>query len=491
MKVLRYCLLVIFSIASVIIYARVYAYSINDDLELKGEIQARVSVRTSDSEGYTSPEIAKGNLVQQRNLSLIELNDVLSRPSETTPDLKFHIVGRFLYDGVYDYGPEALQQLRETNKESIDDMSKSDKLWECYLDYGQGPWFFRIGKQNLSFGETDIFQVLDRINPLDNTFGGTFEDLDDRRIPIWMIRGNYNFGKVGPVSSLTMEGFLNPGWNGQEVAPFAPLGTPYAYPSPPSSVPLRLHDPDATFQNSRMGARVTGVVNDTFNISLAHFQTIVDTPAPVVTIDPTVTGNVAEDLTYKTEQVSGASMSFFEPHIEAIIRTEAAYFWDEPVFIPQINAPALYGKFVTGSVPEKDVFRYMVGLDKNFWFRLINDTSMIDLYLQYFAESYQDYDSRMKIPVNSYPSGAFIEQPRYDQKFTLVTSTTYMSGTLTPQLAIIWDPRGAFLYIPSIEKTFQPWIFKLSYYLMTGDRDVSVGILKDRQQVTLQASLVF
>jgi hypothetical protein len=133
----------------------------------------------------------------------------------------------------------------------------------------------------------------------------------------------------------------------------------------------------------------------------------------------------------------------------------------------------------------------MVGLDKNFWFRLINDTSMINLYLQYFAESYQDYDSRMKIPVNSYPSGAFIEQPRYDQKFTLVTSTTYMSGTLTPQLAIIWDPRGAFLYIPSIEKTFQPWIFKLSYYLMTGDRDVSVGILKDRQQVTLQASLVF
>jgi hypothetical protein len=491
MKVVRYCLLGILSFAMLMMYNMAYAYSISDDLELKGEIQSRFSVRTADSKGFTSPEIAEGNLVQQRNLALIELNDVLSRPSETTPDLKFHIVGRFLYDGVYDYGPNALKELRETNKDAIDEMSKSNKIWECYLDYGQGPWFFRFGKQNLSFGETDIFQVLDRINPLDNTFGGTFEDLDSRRIPIWMIRGNYNFGKVGPVSSLTMEGFLNPGWTGQEVAPLAPAGTPYAYPSPPSSVPMRLHDPDTTFQNSRMGARVTGVVNDTFNISLTHFQTIVDTPSAVVTIDPSVTGNVAQDLSYKTEQVSGASMSFFEPHIEAIIRTEAAYFWDEPVFIPQINAPALFGKFVTGSVPEKDVIRYMVGLDKNFWFRLINDTSMINLYLQYFAESYQDYDSRMKIPVNSFPSGEFIKQPRYDQKLTLVTSTSYMSGTLTPQLAVIYDPRGAWLYIPSIEKSFQPWIFKLAYYGISGDRDVSVGILKDRPQVSFQATIVF
>jgi hypothetical protein len=491
MKVVRYCMLGILSFAMVVMYNMAYAYSINDDLELKGKVQSRVSIRTSDPEGFTFPQIAKGNLVQQRNLALIELNDVLSRPSETTPDLKFHIVGRFLYDGVYDYGPEKLRELRDTNKNAIDDLSKAQDLWECYLDYGQGPWFFRIGKQNLSWGETDIFQVLDRINPLDNTFGGTFEDLDDRRIPIWMARGNYNFGKVGPVSSLTMEAFLNPGWSGQEVAPLAPAGTPYAYPSPPSSVPLRLHKPDDTFQNSRMGLRLTGVVNDTFNISIAHFQTIVDTPAPIVTIDPSVPGMVAQDLNYKTEQVTGASMSFFEPHLEAIIRTEAAWFQDEPVFIPQINAPAAYGNFVTGSVPEKNVFRYMVGLDKNFWFRAINDTSMINLYLQYFAESYQDYDSRMRIPVNSFPSGEFIKQPRYDQKITLVTSTSYMSGTLTPQLALIYDPRGAFLYIPSIEKSFQPWIFKLAYYGITGDEDVSVGILKDRQQVSFQATLVF
>jgi hypothetical protein len=97
----------------------------------------------------------------------------------------------------------------------------------------------------------------------------------------------------------------------------------------------------------------------------------------------------------------------------------------------------------------------------------------------------------MKIPVNSYPSGDFITQPSYDQKLTLVTSTSYMEGTLTPQLVAIYDPCGAWLFIPSIEKSFHPWIFKLAYYGILGDRDVSVGILKDRQQVTFQATLVF
>jgi hypothetical protein len=493
MNACRYCYLGIVLLLLVMIRGNVFAIALDDEgtLEITGKVQSRVSVRTVGSEGFTTPDTPAGHVVQQRNLGIVELNHTLLRQSADTPEFKYHIKGRFLYEGVYDYGPDEYKQIRKTNREAIDDFKKDEDLWECYFDYQKGPWFFRVGRQNLSWGETDIFQLLDRINPLDNTFGGTFEDLDDRRIPIWMVRGDYNFGKVGPVSSLTIEGFLNPGWSGQEVAPMALAGTPYAYPAPASAVPMRLHEPEETFQNSRMGVRLMGVLGDNYNISIAHYQTIVDTPSAVVTIDPSVPGMVAQDLTYKTEQVTGATLSFFEPHINAIFRAEAAWFWNEPVFIPEINAPALFGNFVTGTVPEKDVFRYMIGLDKSFWFRLINDTSMINLYLQYFAESYQDYDSRMKIPVNDYPSGAFIKQPRYDQKITLVTSTTYMSGTLTPQLAMIYDPRGAFLYIPSIEKSFHPWIFKLSYYGITGHDDVSVAILKDRQQVSFQATVVF
>ncbi len=99
-----------------------------------------------------------------------------------------------------------------------------------------GPAFIRIGRQNLAWGETDIFRLLDQINPLDNTFGGPFEDLDDRRIPLWMLRGSYNLGSVGPVASLTMEGFWVPGSMDAKVGPWAPWGTPYEVPLNKSAI---------------------------------------------------------------------------------------------------------------------------------------------------------------------------------------------------------------------------------------------------------------
>jgi hypothetical protein len=493
MKALRYGLFIGLLMTGVMMQGKAFAISFGDEgnLEVTGKIQSRISLRTGNTDGFTFPEVARGNMVQQRNLATIELNHVLSQQTATMPEFKYHVKGRFLYEGVYDYGPEAFRDVREANPDVIDDFKHDEDLWEFYADYLKGPWFFRVGKQNLSWGETDIYQLLDRINPLDNTFGGAFEDLDDRRIPIWMARGMYNFGNIGPISSLTLEGFWNPGHAGQEVAPFAPYGSPYAYPSPPPTVPVRLHEPEDTFQNSRAGVRIQGVIDDNFNVALAHYQTIMDTPSAVVTIDPSVPGMVAQDLTYETVQVTGASMNFYEGHLNTVFRTEVAWFWDEPVFIPEINAPALFGNFVTGEIPKTNVLRYMVGFDKNFWFRLINRKSMINMYFQYFAEYYTNYDERQKLPVNRFPFGEFMDQERYEDKYTLVTSTTYMDGTLTPQVALVYDPEGALMYIPSIEKSFHPWIFKLAYYGITGHDDVSVGILRDRQQVSFQATLVF
>lgn len=493
MKASKVWLFTIILLAGVILQGRAYAIDIDEegDLEITGKLQSRISFRATGSEGFTFPETPQGNMVQQRNLGFLELNHLLLRQTEETPELKYHIKARLLYEGVYDYGPDEYRKVREANPDVIDEFKHDESIWEAYLDYQKGPWFFRVGKQNLSWGETDIYQLLDRINPLDNTFGGQFEDLDDRRIPIWMARGDYNFGNIGPISSLTLEAFLNPGWVDQEVAPLAPYGTPYAFPSPAPAVPVRIHKPEETFQNSRAGVKLTGVISDNYTFSLAHYQTIMDTPSAVLTIDPSVPGMVAQDLSYETVQVTGGSMCFYEPHIDSIIRTEVAWFWDEPVFIPEINLPALYGNFVTGEIPKTNVFRYMLGLDKKIWIRLLNNKSMFNFYLQYFGEYYTNYDKRQKLPVNRFPSGEFIDQERYEDKYTLVSSTTYMNGTLTPQVALVYDPEGALMYIPSIEKSFYPWIFKLTYYGITSHDDVSVGIIRDRQQVSFQATLVF
>jgi hypothetical protein len=308
----------------------------------------------------------------------------------------------------------------------------------------------------------------------------------------------YNFGNVGPVSALTLEGFFNPGMGEQKVAPYAPYGTAYAFPTPPPSIPTRIHTPEKTFDSSRMGIRLGGVIGDNYNFSLAQYRTLAlasyasDIPPAVVTFDPSAPGGPAfQDIYYKNVWITGASLNFYEPHLEGVVRSEVAWFWKEPVFIPQINAPLLFGNFESGKIPEKNVLRYMVGFDKNFWVRSLNDKSMMNVFLQYFAEYYPSFDDRQRIPLNKFPNGEFMNQVRYDQKITLIGYTSYMAGTLTPQLAVAYDPRRAWLVIPSIEKKYDPWAFKLAYSGIWGKEDVSLGILRDRKQVSFNITRNF
>ena len=84
------------------------------------------------------------------------------------------------------------------------------RLFEWYFNISKGPLFIRIGRQNLSWGETDGFRLLDQINPLDNLFGGFLVPLDERRVPLNMLRAQWSFGTLGPISDVTLEGFVSP-----------------------------------------------------------------------------------------------------------------------------------------------------------------------------------------------------------------------------------------------------------------------------------------
>jgi hypothetical protein len=126
-------------------HATEYFFLGENPLEVKGKLDARASIRADKPEGWTFPKVAEGNLIQQRNLALIELNQTLAKQTETTGEIKYHIVGRALYDGVYDYGPKGFKDVRDNNKGEIDDFKKDAQVWEAYFDYTKGPVFFRVG----------------------------------------------------------------------------------------------------------------------------------------------------------------------------------------------------------------------------------------------------------------------------------------------------------------------------------------------------------
>ena len=500
-----------------------HAFYLDSDrlCSVSGELQTRGSWRTEGSEGFTSPSVAAGNLVQHRTLLYLEVRHDLRKVNwPANFKVKYHLRARFLYEGIYDYGPENFQDLPNDNHvRDIDDFKWDAALWEAYVDISRGPLFFRLGRQNLSWGETDVFRLLDSINPLDDTFGGIFEDLDDRRIPLIMARSSYNFGKVGPIQSFTLEGFWVPGAIDNNVAPQAPPGTPYALPIPPAaggSVPGivtlydRLNNPGEKSASSRWGFRVQGVIGNNLTVAVAHYKSFLDQPAGRFVVDrpghllplPLVASEVAVEVAFKRVTITGASMNFYERHTNMVIRSEFAYLEDVPVFIPAINtpnptlvlfpAPAL--QFTSGRIPRKDQVRFSLSLDKDVWIRPLNPVAQFNFTVQYTGQYTKDFDDRMTNPIPHFadPLDFDTEVKRYEQSLTLLILNQggWMNGKLFPEFVFAYEPRGAYLIQPAALYRFDPFQVKLTYSAIAGNF-VSMGFFRDRDQVTLNLSWLF
>ncbi|MEW5980400.1 MAG: DUF1302 family protein [Acidobacteriota bacterium] len=508
-------------------------------LEVSAKVQTRGTVRVQESDteengkGYSYPDVDSWDFVQHRNLALIEINhdlkaltkdlDILYPLRALQINAKYHLVGRFLYEAIYDYGG-TLGDVADADPENFSEFQQSYDLWEAYADFTRGPLFVRIGRQNLAWGETDIFRLLDGINPLDNTFGGPFEDLDDRRIPLWMIRSSYNLGNLGPLSSLTLEGFVVPGPIDASVAPQAwlPNGNPYGAPVPRLLVgSLRNIAPDREWSESRWGARVQGLIGANLNVAVAHYKTFLDMPTPrsVVIGNPPLLADLnAMQLhwEYPEVQITGASMNYWESMTDIVFRGEVAMFWDEPAFIPQINSSTLFGPQLelppevldlfaellgvdirdlglngipiepkSGRIPKKNILRYMLGLDKQIWIRPLNKVNTFFISGQYFGQYVPEFDERMAVPALVYPSlKKYVPVSQFEHVFTALINTMYMSGRLQPQVACAYDLKGAILVQPSINYLWEPFRFMVQYSTIMGSF-ANFGLFRDRDQVAV------
>src|SRR5437867_3835951 len=237
--------------------ATAWGYYFDDrrEMSLSGFAYTRaVMATTSDNIGTFKGFYQAGNLVSHRNFLTLEWRHNLNRVSRSSPTvgplfefldidaLDYYLNLREAYEGSWDYGTNKQQRQldgggkntywdkyfgRQKQKypgeftrfknfeylSSIHWMNKNInqlQLFEWYFNITKGPLFLRIGRQNLSWGETDGFRLLDQINPLNNLFGGFLVSLDERRVPLSMLRAQWSFGTVGPIGDLTLEGFVSP-----------------------------------------------------------------------------------------------------------------------------------------------------------------------------------------------------------------------------------------------------------------------------------------
>ena len=118
--------------------------------------------------------------------------------NELTVDLNSNLSFTGLLRLDYDFD----NQLVSTNylQKNYSDWSKTNNindklsldLREFYLQFYLEQHYFKIGKQQVAWGESDGLRVLDIINPFDYS-EFILQDFDDARIPIWMINYSKSF----------------------------------------------------------------------------------------------------------------------------------------------------------------------------------------------------------------------------------------------------------------------------------------------------------
>jgi hypothetical protein len=417
-------------------------------------------------------------------------------------DARFFFNPRFEYDGIYDYGPKAFRddlppRLQKGNR---------FQLFEVYGDFRLlGRLNVRMGRQNLSWGETDAFRLLDRINPLDNGFGGFLIPLDERRRPLTMLRVTGSLGDYPEweIYNTALEIFVAPD---KRLPQGAPGPTPWGVrgaPSPPGFPPTliqslqeigrplagsQLDRPDISFKDSRMGVRLLWTWHD-ISFTLAHISTYPDGGTPALRLNRQ--GNPITKIMFPNVQVTGltASSPLPAPLTYTVFRSEVAGFFGEPFFIERQN-------FRLGvPIPKRNVIRGVLGLDHTQWIRALNPANTFFFTGQLFFTSIQGGVGGIKIPLQKKP-GVFMDVDRTSYVNTLTVNTLYSAAyffnlsQLQPQMTFLYDWEGAWLLQPSLGFIRDPFRFRIEYNWLEG-RFISstgsgIGLFKDKDNLAFR-----
>lgn len=155
---------------------------------------------------------------------------------------------RGVYDSVYDIKPGDRQhgqervddlvggRISDFSSSRLNDLKFENDLREAYVDlrFSQVPLFLRLGRQQVVWGESDYFRLMDFWNPIDIRWHMQQEQSwDELRVPLWLLKAVWDFGKVGPATDAYAELVYNPGdYHPGIVTDFLPRPWALPFPSP-------------------------------------------------------------------------------------------------------------------------------------------------------------------------------------------------------------------------------------------------------------------
>lgn len=378
-------------------------------------------------------------------------------------------------------------------KEFNDDL---DFIRELYVDAkipvsgGKRTLALRVGRQQVVWGRTDLFRVLDVVNPIDFSRENLYAEFEDSRIPQGMVNLEYRLGPTKWLEDLNFQLLykfekFRPHDLGQGGEPYAILGagnlfralkncwdngctvgnfpaTGFTVDFPRHAIGIRgVNKPN----DAEVGGRIEGVYKGVgFSLNALYFYS----QFPVLrggipTDDPFTPAvenvphpyDIAFDVAFPRLLMFGGSADWYSERAKASFRIETSYTKDEEY--PDTSKPSLYS--------QSDVLRAVFGFDRPTFIRFLNRDRAFLISGQVFYEGILDHETYRanSLGIPTVDEIGF-QHWKNDVFLTLLFQGNYMNDRLTPQILAAYDTQaGAGVVGPSIEyKPSNNWVFKLS-----------------------------
>ena len=379
-----------------------------------------------------------------------------SRPCDVDP--------RGCIDGYLDFDEDELR-FPEFN-------DRLDVIRELYLDgaieLANGDELgIKFGRQQVVWGRTDLFRVLDVVNPVDFSRNNIYDELEDIRIPMFMLNMEYRMGVTGGFDDLNFQALVKleeprPHNLGQGGTPNSILGagpfframsncwhngcTAWNFPVAGVAVDFPKHAigirranvPDDLFQEG--GFRIEGLYKGVgFSLNYLTFRSQLPSLRGGIPSDDPFTGAVesvfhpyalAFDIDFPRIHLFGGSADLYFESIKSAVRLEMAYTTGEE--FANTAEERLFS--------ESDVIRWVVGVDRPTFIPFLNRSRAFLISAQMFGQHILDHDRRN---INSAGAATTspIGIPDHEHSFigTLLIQGNYMNDRLTPQVITAWD----------------------------------------------------
>jgi len=351
----------------------------------------------------------------------------------------------------------------------------------------------RIGRQQVVWGRTDLFRVLDVVNPIDFSRENLYAEFEDSRIPQWMINAEY---RVGPTSWLEDLNFqliykiedFRPHDLGQGGEPYAILGagnlfralancwdngcTVGNFPAPEFTVDFPRNSIGIREVNlpnhTEIGGRIEGVYKGVgFSLNALYFYSQFPSLRGGIPTDDPFTPqvesvphpyNIAFDVDFPRLFMLGGSADWYWERAKSSFRVEMSYTTDEE--FADTSKERLFS--------QSDVFRGVIGFDRPTFIRFLNRDRAFLISGQVFYQRLMDHET---YNVNSLGIPTLNEIGFQDWEdnvlLTLLFQGNYLNDRLTPQILAAYDTEAeAGVVGPSIEyKPTNNWVLKLGLNL--------------------------